>query len=246
MKQTTKKILLWLYPTEKGSQRVVNVDELRLILPELKNSGFRSLLNLLKKQHLISQEKSESEKEFRLTSYGKTSLEAEFPLFSTSMSDWKGEWSMIVFLNAPKSDKQFRFLRKYLVDNHCGQLSRGVYLYPGSLPVELHKLLLSMYVNSVLVTGVKGWLFGDERSIIIETFSLADIKSGLSGISKEIYLLLKQKNNQKRSDEGDKQDICLVFDRLAILLSEDLGLFQHYYPDVRSGKELLSQLQGII
>jgi DNA-binding transcriptional regulator PaaX len=246
MKQTTKKILLWLYPTDVSTERVVNVDELRLILPELKDSGFRSLLNLLKKQHLISQENEAAQSVYRLTSYGKTSLEAEFPLFSNLMSDWSGEWSMIVFLNAPKSDKQFRYLRKFLIDNRCGQLSRGVYLYPGTIPTELHKLLLSMYVNAVLVTGVKGWLFGDERSVIIETFNLSDLKSGYSGISKEVYSLLKQKNIQKGFDGGDKQDICLVFDRLAILLNEDLGLFQHYYPDVRSGRELLSQLQNTI
>jgi hypothetical protein len=103
-----------------------------------------------------------------------------------------------------------------------------------------------MYVNAVLVTGVKGWLFGDERSVIIETFNLSDLKSGYSGIGKEVYSLLKQKNIQKGFDGGDKQDICLVFDRLAILLNEDLGLFQHYYPDVRSGRELLSQLQNTI
>lgn len=244
MKQTTKKILLWLYTKETDVGRVVSVDQLRLILPDLKKSGFRSLLNLLKKQHLISQESSTTKTGYRLTSYGRTSLEAEFPVFSNQMNDWSGEWSMIVFLNAPKSDMQFRYLRKFLLDNRCGQLSRGVYLYPGSLPSEMNKLLLNMYVNSVLVTGVKDWLFGDERSMVIETFNLSDLKSGYSGISKEIYALLKLRNDKKRSDGGDKRAICLVFDRLASLINEDLGLFQHYYPDVRSGDELLTQLQN--
>jgi len=246
MKQTTKKVLLWLYPIDTSAERVVSVDELRFVLPELKDSGFRSLLNLLKKQHLISQENEVAQSAYRLTSYGKTSLEAEFPLFSDLMRDWSGEWNMIVFLNAPKSDKQFRYLRKFLIDNRCGQLSRGVYLYPGTMPTELHKLLSGMYVNSVLVTGLKSWLFGDERSVIIETFSLLDLHSGYSGISKEVYQLLKQKNIQKGFDGGDKQDICLVFDRLVILLNDDLGLFQHYYPDTKSGKELLLQLQSVI
>jgi DNA-binding transcriptional regulator PaaX len=245
MKQTTKKILLWLHSAEESNERVASVEELRLLLPELKNSGFRSLLNLLKKQQLISQEDTTFKGGYRLTSYGKSSLEAEFPVFSNLMSQWSGGWTTIVFLNAPKSDKQFRYLRKFLINNHCGQLSRGVYLYPGQLATEIEKLLLRMYVGSVLVTGIGGWLFGDERSVVVETFNLSDIKNGYSGISKETYQLLKQKNKQKGSDGRDKQEIYLVFDRLVSLLSTDLGLFQHYFPDDKSGVQLLAELQSL-
>lgn len=246
MKNTTKKILLWLYPQQNEEERVVAVDELRLILPELKNSGFRSLLNLLKKQQLILGEEIERETKYRLTSYGKSSLQAQFPFFSSSMSQWSGQWTMIVFLSAPKSDKQFRYLRKFLVDKHCGQLSRGVYLYPGNLTSEINDLLMKLYIGSVLVTGIDGWVFGDERAVIIDTFQLKDLKSGYSGIGKEIYQLLKKKNAKKSSEGRDKGEISLVFDRLVSLLDIDLGLLQYYYPEVRSGEEQLFRLRELI
>ena len=246
MKNTTKKILLWLYPSSVDEERIVDVEELRLILPELKNSGFRSLLNLLKKQQLVLGEETSGQTRYRLTSYGMSSLEAHFPSFSQSMSHWSGQWSMIVFLNAPKSDKQFRYLRKFLVDKHCGQLSRGVYLYPGALTTEINDLLMKLYIGSVLVTGVEGWVFGDERSIIVDTFQLKDLKSGYSGIGKEIYQLLKKKNTKKSFEGRDKDEISLVFDRLVSFLDFDLGLLQYYYPEVRSGGEQLFRLRELI
>lgn len=245
MKHTTKKVLLWLYQIDKEVERVVSVDELRLLLPELKNSGFRSLLNLLKNQSLISREEKDNQVVYRLTSYGESLLKAQFPLFSNLMSDWSGDWSMIVFLTAPKSDKQFRYLRKFLIDEHCGQLARGVYLYPGELPSSISNLLLKLYVGSALVTGMAEWSFGDERSLITSVFGLSDLKSGYSGISKEVYQLLKQKNKVKGLEGRDNMAVCLAFDRLLNLLSFDLGLLRHYYPESKSGDELLSELQEL-
>jgi DNA-binding transcriptional regulator PaaX len=246
MKHTTKKVLLWLYQIDKEAHRVASVDDLRLLLPELKNSGFRSLLNLLKKQSLISREEKGKQTIYRLTSYGESLLEADFPLFSNLMSDWSGQWTMIVFRAAPKSDKQFRYLRKFLIDEHCGQLARGVYLYPGELPSSVSSLLLKLYVGAVLVTGISEWSFGDERSLVSNIFGLNDLKSGYSGISKEIYQLLKQKNKLKGLRGGDNSSVCLAFDRLLSLLSTDLGLLHHYHPESKSGGDLLLQLQELL
>jgi DNA-binding transcriptional regulator PaaX len=245
MKQTTKKILLWLYETAEVEDRQVAVDDLRLILPEITNSGFRSLLNLLKKQQLISQEEKEDKNQLRLTSYGRGSLEAEFPVFSPVMNDWSGQWSLVLFSNAPKSDKQFRYLRKFLVDRQCGQLARGVYVYPGVLPSDVKTLLLKLYIGSVTVVSIDQWLFGDEQSIISGIYSLSDLKNSYSGISTEIHQLLKQKSTKKSIEDRDKQAVCLVFDRLVNSLHSDLGLLPHYYPDSKSGDQLLSQLQTL-
>lgn len=246
MKHTTRKVLLWLYGQGAGSERVVSGDELRLLLPELKNSGFRSLLNLLKKKSLISQEKREAQTTYRLTSYGASLLEADFPLFSSLMSTWSGKWTMILFLGAPKSDRQFRYLRKFLIDEHCGQLSRGVYLYPGTPPEVISKLLLRLYVGSVLVAGISNWSFGDERSLISSIFGLNDLKNSYSGISKEVHQLLKQKNKTKGLKDRDNVAVCLAFDRLMSLLDFDLGLLHYYYPESKSGDKLLSQLQELL
>lgn len=243
MKHTTKKILLWLYQTDKETKSLVQARQLRLLLPELKDSGFRSLINLLKKQHLISQEEEKGLPAYRLTSYGESLLEAQFPIFSDSMNDWAGEWTIVVFLSAPKSDKQFRYLRRYLVNENCGQLSRGVYLFPGKLPENINKLLFKLYVGSVLVTGMSKWVFGDERSLINNLFGLSDLKTTYSGISKEIDQLLKQKNRAKGFESGDISTVCLVFDRLINSLKFDLGLVHYYYSESKSGRELLKQLQ---
>lgn len=243
MKQTTKKLLLWLYQTDNSQIRSVSVGELRLILPELKQSGYRSLLNLLKSQRYLMLD-NESQL-VCLTTYGRDALEAQFPVLKVS-ADWKVTgWQLITFIEAPSSDKQFRYLRQYLLANRCGQLTRGLYLYPGQLPAEVLTTLQRLYVGKVLVTGLSDWNFGDERLVIGEVFGLPDLKSGYSGISKEIYLLLKQVNQQKSIEDKEKTMIAMVFDRLIEFLATDLGLLQSYYPGYKSGPELLTQLQDL-
>lgn len=241
MKATTKKLLLWLYQPDQTTNRQIDVSKLRLILPELKKSGFRSLLNLLKSQQLVVIEEG-----VVLTSYGRSSLEAQFPALKTLSRSSGIEWKVITFIEAPSSDKQFRYLRQFLLHNGCGQLTRGSYLYPGSLPVEIINTLHKLYVGKALVTGLDGWIFGDERLVVGRIFGLPDLKSGYSGISKEIQSLLRKINTQKSIEDKDKTAISLVFDRLIELLSVDLGLLQFYSPDVKSGSDLLAQLQSLI
>lgn len=243
MKQTTKKLLLWLYQTDISLTRSVSVQELRLILPELKKSGYRSLLNLLKSQQYLSFD--QESQLVTLTSHGRNALEAQFPVLETKTETWKGEWQLITFIEAPSSDKQFRYLRQYLLANRCGQLTRGSYLFPGQLPAEVMTTLQRLYVGKVLVTGLASWIFGDELLVIGTAFGLNDLKSGYSGISKEIHLLLKQRNQQKSIEDKDKMMIAMVFNRLIEFLATDLGLLQYYYPGYKSGPELLAQLQDL-
>lgn len=253
MKTTTKKILLWLYSADPAENRLVEIDNLRLILPELKKSGYRSLLNLLKNQQYIFIESGSSDLELPsrqsnlvgLTSHGREALKAQFPVLKTLNEPFDGVWTLITFLEAPSNDKQFRYLRQHLINFHCGQLARGAYLYPGSLPNEVVNTLNKLYVGKVLVTGLKSWNFGDERSIVGDVFHLSDLKSGYSGISKEIYLMLRKSDKQKSIENRDKSDIHLVFDRLMEFLANDLGLLQYYSPDSKSGLDLLFQLQDL-
>lgn len=254
MKTTTKKILLWLYSADPAENRLVEIDNLRLILPELKKSGYRSLLNLLKNQQYIFIESIVSDSSTALsrqsnvvglTSHGREALKGQFPVLKTLNEPFDGDWTLITFLEAPSNDKQFRYLRQYLLNFHCGQLARGAYLYPGSLPNEVVNTLNKLYVGKVLVTGLKSWNFGDERSTISEVFHLSDLKSGYSGISKEIYLMLRKSDRQKSIENRDKSDIHLVFDRLMEFLANDLGLLQYYSPDSKSGLDLLFQLQDL-
>lgn len=254
MKTTTKKLLLWLYSLDSMENRMVSSVKLRLILPELKKSGYRSLLNLLKNQHYIFTESSQASFDVAedlgimigLTSHGRNALEAQFPVLKTIVTPFVGDWSLITFIEAPSSDKQFRYLRQFLLNSHCGQLARGAYLYPGALPVEVMNTLNKLYVGKVVVTGLKSWNFGDERSTIDAVFHLSDLKSGYSGISKEVHSMLRKSNGQKSIENRDKTSIHMVFDRLVELLSQDLGLLLYYSPDVRSGLDLLSQIQDLL
>lgn len=246
MKASTKKLLLWLYQTDPTLKRRVGLENLRLILPELKKSGFRSLLNLLKSQEYLLIESVEGESRVSLTSHANKVLEAQFPALTLSNRPTISEWQLITFIEPPSSDKQFRYLRQFLLNNRCGQLSRGSYLHPGPLPTQVAETLLKLYVGKVVVTGFKNWVFGDERLVVDKVFGLTDLKTGYSGISKEIYLLLKKINQQKSIEDRDKTAISLVFDRLVEFLRLDLGLLQFYSPEVKSGLELLGQLQALI
>lgn len=243
MKQNTKKLLLWLYPVAISQARMVLVSELRIILPELKQSGFRSLLNLLKNQQYLSLD--QESQLVSLTSHGKNALEAQFPVLTDFTERWKGEWQLVTFIEAPRSDQQFRYLRQYLLTNRCGQLARGAYLFPGQLPTAVTAVLQRLYVGKVLVTGLGSWIFGDQALVIGTAFGLTDLKSGYSGISKEIDQLLKQQHQQKSIEDKHKMMITMVFNRLIELLATDLGLLQWYFPGYRSGPELLAQLQNL-
>lgn len=241
MKRSTKKLLLWLYSPEIGSTRSMPVSNLSLILPDLKKSGFRSLLNLLRSQQYLN-----VETEVSLTAHGRSALEAEFPALKYLTQPIIKNWQMVTFIEAPSNDRQFRYLRQYLLNHRFGQLSRGTYLFPFKLQSEVMSVFTKLYVGKVVVTGISNWSFGDERLVAGSVFGLKDLMSGYSGISKEIHLLLKKINSQKSIEDKDKTTISLVFDRLADLLVDDLGLLQFYYPDSKSGLDLLFQLQDLI
>ena len=245
MKVNSKKILLWLYQSEGTTPRRLRAEDLRQISPELLPSGFRSLLNLLKSKSLIAQERIGSADLFSLTSYGRAALEAYFPALTAQRDSWRGEWQLIVFIEAPGSDKQFRYLRQYLLTHGCGQLSRGNYLFPGKLPLEIEQTLNRLYVSKVMVMRVRDWSFGDERLVVSRVFNLADQKSVYSGISNEVDRLLRRVAGQKSIGDKDKMAIRLVFDRLVHLLGNDWGLLSFYYPELKSGVYLLSLLQSI-
>ena len=241
MKATTRKILVWLYSPDLDQERWVDAQDLRLLLSELKKSGFRSLISLLKSQQLIVVQAGR----VRLTTYGRDLLESQFPTFGERLDTWEGEWSVIVFLVSPRGDLRFRYLRKFLLGERCAQLSRGVYLYPGEVPSEVSKLLLKLYVGSVVVIKTKDWAFGDEKSIVNELFLLSDIKNAYSGIGDEAGQLLRRKNQGKGSSDQYKKVVYLVFDRLLEMLSLDLGLVHFYYLEEKGGKFLLSRLQEL-
>jgi DNA-binding transcriptional regulator PaaX len=236
------KVLTWLYGASLVEERVVTSLELEIILPEMSPSGRRSLITQMKQKKLISLEKINNIKVFFLTSYGQKQLFSQFPALSPELDTWKGEWSIMVFLQSPNIDPQFRYLRQLLVDHHAGQLSRGVYLYPGKFPQEITHHI-SFYTGAVAIFDIKLWQEGDERSLISALFSLNDTIQALSGVGKEIDRLLMVDNGKKELMIQNASDFNDVFERLLSILEFDLGIHSWYFPQVKNSRDCLRKLQ---
>lgn len=253
MKENTQKLLMWLHQPHEtqaqetsknkqvSSQRTIEYDQLRLLLLDLTPGGRRSLIHHLSRKHLIRSERLPRatgrypHTQLSLTPHGATALATQFPVFATDRENWAGEWSALIFLQAPSSDPHFRYLRALLLDHRAFQLRRGVYLHPGQFPAKIIDTCRDLYVGQVVITELAEWLFGDERSTINDHFMLSDLMSIYSGISSEINQLLTDKNQQKGLTDKFQRRIFSVFDRLFTALSQDVGLLGHYYPSARLG-----------
>jgi len=244
MKETTRKILLALYPIGEDSPFLTR-QQLERLLPQLSPAGFNSLLFLLEKKKYILKEKVDSELFYRLSSYGVSELETQIPALSTARREWHGQWSLIFFLKAPKGDQNFRYLRTFLLSHGCFSFKRGVFLYPGQPGELIMQELRSSYRQSVVVLSSQQWLFGDERMIIGQKIGLPDSLAVYSGISKELVGLIAIINSKKEFTEQSKSDFNSIFDRLVAVLSEDCGLINHYYPQVEGPLSLVKSLQKL-
>lgn len=243
MRTTSKKLLLWLYHPHQ--QRVGHWQDVPWLLPELTAGGRRSLIAHLQNQHYLVVENVVGETTLRLTDHGQRSVEAEFPALSPVLQQWDGVWAMMAFLNAPTTDLRFRNLRKLLMEQGAGQLTRGVYLYPGEFPQALLDVCGQLYRGHIVITSVNGWQFGDERSIVNDIFLLSDALETYSGISREIKQLLDNKKINSELNHSQKQHLFTVFNRFATHLSTDLGIATYYFPQVSSPLNLLTDLQAL-
>lgn len=242
MKETSLKVLLLLYPTTTYTPTMRYTD-LAWLLPEISPAGRRSLVAQLKTKKLLAIEKLGTRTSFRLTSYGQAAAEAAFPALLRLKGNWQGQWTVLVFRKAPSHDRQFRYLRSVLVEQTAQAISRGVYMYPGQLPQSLQELFFNLYQDSVLVLEAGQVVFGDLRSMIIDTYVLQDIAEAYSGISKELDSLLDPKNKVNTLDQQLKQPMFLVFERFFATLCKDSGLTSFYFPESPRVDSLLSRFQ---
>ncbi len=248
MKITSKKLLLWLYPTQldfgtRYRGRRVSYAQVPVILPELSEDGRQSLVRLLEKNRLLHTDQLTGELNLTLSSYGKSQLEALFPLLKRELDPWQGDWQMILFLEPPQSDPSFRYLRSLLLKELCFALKRGVYLFPGQVTERVTDILNKTYRDSVVVIKYDTWSFGDELKIIGQKANLHSMADIYSGISTELKKLLTKRLSCKTLTNQQKKAIYSVYDRLFINFSEDIGLIDHYFPQVESGFQLLCQLK---
>ena len=244
MKDNSLRILTWLYPKDNQS-RWVDVDELSLFLPNMTASGLQSSLFFLQKKKKVVLEKIDSVQAVSITSHGMRSLEKAIPAFSQQRRQWRGEWWAIVFLQAPKHDKNFRFLRRVLLAEHSLPLTRGVFLFPGQLSEKLSYELRNSYEGDVMVAPFKNWTFGDDKEIIGSILGMSDLANSYSSVSKEIARLLENETDIKGLSDQSKMAISSVYDRLYTSLKNDFGILHEYYPHVTPGVDLVFSLQSL-
>lgn len=242
MKITSKKLLLWLHPQLSESKRRVPFEQLSLILSELTPDGRESLVRYLEGNRLLFTDELEGKPMLSLSSHGETQLAADFPVLKRLNDPWQGEWLIVVFMDAPSTDKSFRYLRSVLLQEHCLSLKRGVYLHPGQFSERLQKLLHDSYRSNVVVANNKSWQFGDDQIFIGQNSQLKDIIDVYSGIGKEIETLLTEKSIAKGLSDRQKKGIGSIYDRLVLNMQQDSGIIPYYFPQAATGFELLQSL----
>lgn len=246
MKKNTQKILLALY--SEGGRRVnrVSLSILQGIVPDLTDGGYRSLLHVLKKQDLIQTQRVLGQTTVSITHHGTVAIEREFPALSQKWDEWDGGWDCLVFIEAPSFDKQFRFLRKLVLDEGAVSLSRGVYLSPGSFSDVVLKECNTSYHSNVIVFSVAEWKVATEFKLIVEKYGMLDLIESFSGISKDVDRLLKSHEDKKRLIDRYKNDICLVYDRACDILAEAPGFSTHYFTEAPSIRKDLLSLNNLL
>lgn len=244
MKENSKKILIFLYPSE-NELVWLSFPQLQRLLPSLTRAGLESSLFLLDKKDFIRIDKTQTEWRYSLSSYGKSYLEGLFPALLGN-HDWQGDWSLIVFLEATKTDKNFRYLRSYLAQNKAIGLTRAVYLFPGTLSDKLLTELQKSYKNAVLVLKVSKWLFGDDFKIIGQKAQLDDRFELYSSISKEVDRLIGIRRENNGFTQQENSSFFSALDRFLSVLDTDEALLSLYFPEVESVKKLLSKFQKCI
>jgi DNA-binding transcriptional regulator PaaX len=240
LKPNTYKLFTFLYSPD--TEFFATSQQIQKILPELSESGRRSLLSYLTKQNLISSEKRGTQAWFRLTHDGERQLEEVFPAFQTAMRQWNGDLVLVVFLDPPKGDGEFRYLRNFLVSHWSTAVSRGIYIWPQAMFEQYQRQLEPIYRSSLLVIKNGDWIMGDQRSFLQRHFAINDLVISYSGISKEIVQLLKLKKTVSSFSDQQKLTLYSVFHRLYSLIQKDSGLHFYYFPQVVDPLKLLTQL----
>lgn len=244
MKPSTQKLLLSLFPT--GEDQIwLDYSQIKFLTPELTAAGRRSLVAQLKQKSLIIVEHL-ARTQIRLTNHGQSAAKSQFLALSEERRRWQGEWSLVVFLEAPRQDANFRYLRSSLLQHKAIPLTRGNYLYPGALPEVLRNLLYDLYRDNVALFQVQQNGETDIPQLIAGSYVLSDVFQTYSGISKELDILLRKKQPIKELTDGQKNSLYLVFNRFFTALLLDPGLTSFYFPNSPSPLDLLSDWQELL
>lgn len=246
MKNNSKKLLFLLYPAH-GEPAWFAVERLRWLFPNLTDSGYRSLLFLLQKKELLhvdrlAVEGKEPDLVVRLSPHGQEAVSGQFPVLQ-SLERINASGKLIIFLQAPQSDKNFRYLRQLLSRQQLVALSRGVFYALGELDPLLLRELKQSYKNAVVVLSIGQWLVGDAYRIIGRKIALQDQFDLYSGVSTELDRLISLLPVTKEFSDQQKKQFLMAFTRLLSFLADSSPFFFYYSPQVRPLLNLLSQCQ---
>lgn len=246
MKNNTRKLLLFLYPNTK-ERLALPVESLELICSELTASGRQSLLRLLEKRGwILSLLQPNGSLLISLTSLGKAALEREFPVLFTKISKDSEIWTAILFCVSSKSDPQFRNLRRMILSNGGLALTRGMYVFSGSLPIRLQTTISSLYGQQVSIFTISEWIFGKDPSLLFDKSGLARVVEIYSSISKEVDELLSILYSEKGLNNKRKQQISTVLERAYRNVLEDSAMVHRFYPDAVPMVTILQKIQSLI
>jgi len=218
----------------------------RELFAGLTDGGFRSWLFQLHRQSLIYTERTPEHPCIILTQQGERAVRDSFPALNPRWEDWAGEWQLLLFLQAPAGDAQFRYLRQLLLKEGGIPLARGAYLFPQSVSQRILVECEQRYSQSVALCFVKDWVFGAQEPVIIDYYDLNSKALLYSSISTELDRLLAENEGEKRLIKKHKMQIYSELDRLFELALEDPGFTSHYFPEVTRVGQLLGKVHQLL
>lgn len=200
----------------------------------------RSLIYYLARTGDVWLERHQAVLHVGLTAQGRRRLERQFPALLLRRPA-ATVWQLLLLKQAPKSDPHFRSLAVLCTKYRVLHLTRGVYAYPGDLPVALETQLQALYADEHLARcTVQDWVAGLDRPIIVSHYDIEPLSAIYSSISNELGQLLSSDLSNKASMYRTISSICSVIDRLESALSSDCGLVQHFFPKTPSAADLVN------
>jgi len=246
IKTQSQRLLLLLFPGDTRETSFVSFASAQSLFPQLTPAGFRSLVSHLQAKGLLHHERVGTRSQLYLSELGKTTLFSLFPAIDPARLKWTGSWACLVFQVAPKSDKQFRYLRRALVEIRAVQLTRGVYLYPGKFPPSFIEQCHRLYTGSISIFTVGTLQFGSFRPIVIEKEEMKTLQELYSGISSELTSLLGHLSDTALLTDQQKERFDSLFDRLLSVLRTDDGLGSYFFPEETWGEQVLQKFRAIV
>lgn len=245
MKKSTKKLLLLLYSPDLYSPQYFAVKQLSWVLPDLSDSGRRSLLYWLEQKGLIHSLRRSGGLQVSLTELGKQQLELELPALQ-SPSDIKAEWHLMLFKTAPTSDPNFHFLRALALKNGALPVGRGIYAFFSKVPAIVLETCRTKYATAVAIGGVSNWEVGNLRDVAVAHYRLLDLSHLYSGVSKEISELLIRKYAEKELNDRSNIINFSLYSRFFANVCEDSGLVQYFFPHTPRVGDILRDFQTLL